>query len=203
MLDHVACDADDPLPVVHLHLQSFNQDYKDRLSNISNLVLVKFLEDTMVQPKESEVITALCHLRVNQTAFFSSSFFSFLSFLLFSFLPSSSLLPLFLSLFPPLPSPCSSPCFPPLSPPLVHLPASPSPLSLFLSPPLVLLSPSSTPCSPPPLFHSLFLSLTQWFGFYKDNQDKETYSLFESDIWTKVYDLSNQQTTIGSDMQSI
>ena len=33
----------------------FNQDYKDRLSNISNLVLVKFLEDTMVQPKESEV----------------------------------------------------------------------------------------------------------------------------------------------------
>lgn len=36
-------------------LQTFNQDYKDRLSNISNLVLVKFLEDTMVQPKESEV----------------------------------------------------------------------------------------------------------------------------------------------------
>ena len=38
-----------------LLLQTFNQDYKDRLSNISNLVLVKFLEDTMVQPRESEV----------------------------------------------------------------------------------------------------------------------------------------------------
>lgn len=38
-----------------LSLQSVNADYKARLSNISNLVLVKFLEDTMVQPRDSEV----------------------------------------------------------------------------------------------------------------------------------------------------
>lgn len=31
-----------------------NPDYKARLSQLTNLVLVKFLEDTMVQPKESE-----------------------------------------------------------------------------------------------------------------------------------------------------
>ena len=36
-------------------LQTFNQDYKDRVSALSNMVLVKFLQDTMVQPKESEV----------------------------------------------------------------------------------------------------------------------------------------------------
>ncbi len=36
-------------------LQTFKQEYKDRLSNISNLVLVKFEKDTMVDPKESEV----------------------------------------------------------------------------------------------------------------------------------------------------
>ena len=32
-----------------------NVDYKTRLSALSNLVLVKFTEDTMVQPRESEV----------------------------------------------------------------------------------------------------------------------------------------------------
>ena len=34
--------------------QTVNPDYKARLSTLSNLVLVKFLEDTMVQPRESE-----------------------------------------------------------------------------------------------------------------------------------------------------
>ena len=36
-------------------LQTVNADYKARLTALSNLVLVKFLEDTMVQPRESEV----------------------------------------------------------------------------------------------------------------------------------------------------
>ena len=40
---------------VLLFFQTFKQEYKDRLSNISNLVLVKFSKDTMVDPKESEV----------------------------------------------------------------------------------------------------------------------------------------------------
>ena len=31
-----------------------NPDYKHRISNLSNFVMVKFLEDTMVQPRESE-----------------------------------------------------------------------------------------------------------------------------------------------------
>ena len=26
----------------------------------------------------------------------------------------------------------------------------------------------------------------QWFGFYKEGQDKEVYTLFESKIWTEV-----------------
>ena len=42
-------------PGTHTHTQTFKQEYKDRLSAISNLVLVKFTEDTMVQPKDSEV----------------------------------------------------------------------------------------------------------------------------------------------------
>jgi palmitoyl-protein thioesterase len=33
---------------------TFNADYKDRLSKLTNLILVKFTEDTMVQPRESE-----------------------------------------------------------------------------------------------------------------------------------------------------
>lgn len=33
---------------------SFNPDYKARLSKLNNLILVKFLEDEMVQPRESE-----------------------------------------------------------------------------------------------------------------------------------------------------
>ena len=38
------------------------------------------------------------------------------------------------------------------------------------------------------LSHSPHLSLlsSQWFGFYKSGQDKDVYSLYESDIWTKV-----------------
>lgn len=35
--------------------KSVNQDYKTRLSQLTNLVLVMFEYDTMVQPKESEV----------------------------------------------------------------------------------------------------------------------------------------------------
>ncbi len=27
---------------------------------------------------------------------------------------------------------------------------------------------------------------SEWFGFYKEGQDKETYTLQESKIWTKV-----------------
>ena len=34
--------------------QKFNQTYKDRVSNLTNMVLVMFEYDTMVQPKESE-----------------------------------------------------------------------------------------------------------------------------------------------------
>lgn len=34
--------------------KTFNQQYKANLMNLTNLVLVKFLRDTMVQPKESE-----------------------------------------------------------------------------------------------------------------------------------------------------
>ena len=35
--------------------QTVKPEYKERLSNVSNLVLVMFANDTMVQPKESEV----------------------------------------------------------------------------------------------------------------------------------------------------
>ena len=35
--------------------QKFNQDYKDNLLKLKNLVLVKFNLDTMVVPRESEV----------------------------------------------------------------------------------------------------------------------------------------------------
>ena len=28
---------------------------------------------------------------------------------------------------------------------------------------------------------------SEWFGFYKEGQDKAVYSLFDSDIWTKVW----------------
>ncbi len=49
------CNRNTPVSYCCVTCQTFNQDYKDRLSNISNLVLVKFTEDTMVQPKESEV----------------------------------------------------------------------------------------------------------------------------------------------------
>lgn len=40
-------------------LQAMNSNYKQRLSNLSNLALVKFTQDTMVQPRESEVCSAL------------------------------------------------------------------------------------------------------------------------------------------------
>ena len=43
--------------VVLLSLQTVNPDYKQRLMKLANLVLVKFTEDTMVQPRESEVLT--------------------------------------------------------------------------------------------------------------------------------------------------
>ena len=34
---------------------------------------------------------------------------------------------------------------------------------------------------------SLPFTPSQWFGFYKSGQDKDVYSLYESDIWTKVW----------------
>lgn len=37
--------------------------YKARLSSLSNLVLVKFLEDTVVQPRESEVDDCILSFR--------------------------------------------------------------------------------------------------------------------------------------------
>ena len=41
-------------PVYHV-LQTVNPAYKANLMKLKNLVLVKFLQDTMVDPKESEV----------------------------------------------------------------------------------------------------------------------------------------------------
>ena len=32
-----------------------------------------------------------------------------------------------------------------------------------------------------------FSLLPQWFGFYKEGQDKQVYTLYDSAIWTKVY----------------
>jgi hypothetical protein len=37
------------------NFKKFNQDYKDNLLKLKNLVLVKFNLDTMVVPRESEV----------------------------------------------------------------------------------------------------------------------------------------------------
>lgn len=37
------------------HFQNLNEKYKENLLKLQNLVLVKFLNDTMVVPKESEV----------------------------------------------------------------------------------------------------------------------------------------------------
>ena len=41
--------------VLGIPTQTMNEAYKQRLSALANLVLVMFEDDTMVQPKESEV----------------------------------------------------------------------------------------------------------------------------------------------------
>ena len=112
-----------------LSLQSVNADYKARLSNISNLVLVKFLEDTMVQPRDSEVGDSV-----------AMSAFSKLY-------PAGS---------------------------------------------------SRLVCS----FFFFIITINhwlQWFGFYKEGQDKEVYTLFESKIWTEVRVCPSLPHPLGKD----
>ena len=55
----IVCDGSLRDDVVLLSLQTVNPDYKQRLMKLANLVLVKFTEDTMVQPRESEVLAVV------------------------------------------------------------------------------------------------------------------------------------------------
>ena len=45
--------------------------------------------------------------------------------------------------------------------------------------------------------HTYTHTHTQWFGFYKEGQDKETYSLFDSKIWTQVSSCAKKRYTVA------